>query len=356
MLWMHRRKGFCGGLAGGLLLIFATVVQISAAQDESYRNKRIRLIVPYSAGGGYDLYARTIARYWGRHIPGNPSFVVQNMPGGAGIIATNYLYKAAKRDGLTVGIMNRESPAQEASGLPGVEFKAAEFSWLGNANVEITVVVLRADKGVKSLKDLIKTPEPVVVGSTGAGAVNYNLPAVLNEVLDTNFKIVTGYGGTADIRAAMERGEVDGIGGWSWSAVKTTGAHLLKEKAVNVVAYYAPEPNKEMQELGVPWVFDFPMSKEDKTYINTVFFANGIGRPFAAPPGIAQDRLATLRTSFMETIKDPAFLHEANRLGLEVVDPFSGEKVEGRVREYLAADPKVLSRVSRLLKGETRPR
>jgi tripartite-type tricarboxylate transporter receptor subunit TctC len=355
MLSFRPPKAFVPVLIGALFLILGITVSTTAAQDDFYRNKRIRVIVPYSAGGGYDLYTRTIARYWGRHIPGNPTFVVQNMPGGAGIVATNYLYGAAKRDGLTIGIMNREGPAQQVSGLPGVEFKSADFSWVGNANVEMTVVVIRADKGFKTLKDVINSPEPLVVGSTGAGSVNYNLPAVLNEILHTNFKIVTGYGGTADIRAAMERGEVDGIGGWSWSAVKTTGAHLLKERSVNVLAYYAPEPNKEMQDLGVPWVFDFPMSKEDRTYINTVFFANAIGRPFAAPPAIPQERLAILRKSFMETIKDPAFLREVNRLGLEVTDPFSGEKVEERVREYLSTDPKVLGRVARLLKGETSP-
>jgi len=354
IFFLHRTRVLVPGLVGVLLSLFALASNASAAEDNFYRNKRIRLIVPYSAGGGYDLYTRTIARYWGRHIPGNPSFVVQNMPGGAGIVATNYVYRAAKRDGLTLGIMNRESPAQEASGLPGVEFKSAEFSWLGNANVEMTVVVVRADKGLETLKDAINSPEPVVVGSTGPGAVNYNLPAVLNEVLSTNFKIVTGYGGTADIRAAMERGEVDGIGGWSWSAVVTTGAHLLNEKTINVIAYYAPQPNKEMQERGVPWVFDYPMSKEDRTYINTVFFSNGIGRPFAAPPAIPEERLAILRKSFMETMKDPAFLSEAGRLGLEVVDPVSGEKVEERVREYLSTDPQILDRVTRLLKGETR--
>lgn len=355
MLLSHRPKAIVLGLAGLFLAIVALAGNATAAEDDFYRNKRIRLIVPYSAGGGYDLYSRTIARYWGRHIPGNPAFVVQNMPGGAGIVATNYLYKAARPDGLTVGIMNRESPAQEASKLSGVEFKSEEFSWLGNANVEITVVVVRAAKGVTTLKDVIDAPESVVVGSTGPGAVNYNLPAVLNEVLGTKFKIVTGYGGTADIRAAMERGEVDGIGGWSWSAVVTTGAHLLQEKSINVVAYYAPEPNKGMQERGVPWVFDYPMSDEDKRYINTVFFSNGIGRPFAAPPGIPQERLAILRSSFMETIKDPAFLNEAQRLGLEVVDPFSGEKVQTKVREYLNTDPTILDRVTRLLKGETKP-
>lgn len=344
------------GLVGILLSICAFAFHAAAAQDDFYRNKRIRLIVPYSAGGGYDLYSRTIARHWGRHIPGNPSFIIQNMPGGSGIVATNYLYKAAKPDGLTVGIMNRASPAQEASGLPGVEFKSAELSWLGNANVEITAVVVRSETGIKTLKDLIGSKKPLNVGSTGPGAVSFNLPSALNQVLGTNFKIVTGYGGTADIRAAMQRGEVDGIGGWSWSAVKTTGAHLLKEKAIEVIGYYAPEPNKEMRERGVPWVFDYPMSEDDKVFINTLFFPNGIGRPFAAPPGVPQERLAMLRKSFMDTMRDPKFLREAERLNLEVADPFSGEKVEKKVREYLNTDPKVLERVNRLLQGETSPR
>jgi tripartite-type tricarboxylate transporter receptor subunit TctC len=324
-----------------------------SAANEYYQGKRMRMLVPYSAGGGYDLYARIIARHWSRHIPGNPSFIVQNMPGGAGVIAGNYLYRAARRDGLTVSIMNRESPSQEVSKLAGVEFKTADFSWIGNANVEMTAALVRADTGIKSLKDVINRPKPVIVGSTGAGAVNYNLPAVLNEVLKTNFKIITGYGGTSDIRAAMERGEVDGIAGWSWSSVITTGAHLLEKKTVNVLVYYAPEKNKEMTERGVPWIFDFPMSKQDRTYIDTVFFSNAVGRPFAAPPGTSPELLGILRSSFMKTVQDPAFLREADKLGLEVVDPFGGEKVEKMVRDFLATDPKVLERVARLLSGKS---
>lgn len=349
---MKRQKVFIYGLVTALFLTFGFYVDISAAQDGSYKGKRIRLIVPYSAGGGYDLYARTIARHWGRHIPGNPSFVVQNMPGGAGIVAANYLYRAVKPDGLTVAIMNRETPAQEVSRLAGVEFKAADYSWIGNANVEMTVAVVRAETGIRSLKELIKSPKPVIVGSTGAGAVNHNLPAVLNEVLNTNFKIITGYGGTADIRAAMERGEVDGNAGWSWSSVVTTGAHLLEQKAINILVYQAPERNKEMQERGVPWIFDFPMSKEDRAYIETVFFSNAVGRPFAAPPKVSSEQLATLRNSFMKTMEDPKFLAEAKRLDLEIVDPFHGEKVEKMVREYLSTDPNILKRVARLLSGK----
>jgi len=350
---MNKNKTFLLRLAVALAVIFGIDPGTGAAQDGFYQGKRIRMLVPYSAGGGYDLYARVIARHWGRHIPGNPNFIVQNMPGGAGVVAANYLYKAAKRDGLTVGIMNRETPAQEVSRLPGVEFKAADFSWLGNANVEMTVAVVRADTGVKTLKDVINSPKPVIVGSTGAGAVNHNLPAVLNEVLKTNFKIITGYGGTSDIRAAMERSEVDGNAGWSWSSVITTAAPLLEKKALNILVYYAPEKNKEMQERGVPWIFDFPMSKQDRAYIDTVFFSNAVGRPFAAPPGIPSEQFATLRSAFMKTVQDPAFLREAEKLGLEVVDPFSGERVEKMVNSYLSTDPKVLERVARLLGGKT---
>ena len=350
---MNRKRTFISTLLVALAVIFGINVPLGAAQDNFYQGKRMRMLVPYSAGGGYDLYARTIARHWGRHIPGSPSFIVQNMPGGAGVVAANYLYRAAKRDGLTVAIMNRETPAQQISGLEGVEFKAAEFSWLGNANVEMTVAAVRAETGVKTLKEVINAPKPLMVGSTGAGAVNHNLPAVLKEVLNANFRIITGYGGTADIRAAMERGEVDGNAGWSWSSVITTAAHLLEKKAINILVYYAPERNKEMQERGVPWIFDFPMSKEDRAYIDTVFFSNAVGRPFAAPPGVPSEQLTVLRNSFMKTVQDPGFLRDADKLDLEVVDPFSGEKVEKMVRNYLATDPKILERVARLLGGKT---
>lgn len=350
---MNGKRSSVFSLLAALAVILGIGTGAGVAQDNFYQGKRVRMLVPYSAGGGYDLYARTIARHWGRHLPGNPNFIVQNMPGGAGVVAANYLYKAVRRDGLTVAIMNRETPAQEVSRLPGVEFKAAEFSWLGNANVEMTVAVVRAETGIKTLKEVINASKPVVVGSTGAGAVNYNLPAVLNEVLNTEFKIITGYGGTSDIRAAMERGEVDGNAGWSWSSVITTASHLLEKNAINILVYYAPEPSDEMKERGVPWIFDFPMSKEDRTYINAAFFSNAVGRPFAAPPGIPADRLKVLRDSFIKTVKDPAFLKETTKLGLEIENPFSGQKVEAMVRDYLATDPKVLERVARLLKGKS---
>ena len=149
-----------------LAIAVGMAVPWGAAQDGFYQGKKNLCSSPTRQAGGYDLYARTIARHWGRHISGNPNFIVQNTPGGASVVAANYLYKAAKRDGLTVAMMNPETPAQQVSGLQGVEFKAAEFSWLGNANVEMTVAVVRAETGIKTLKDVINAPKPVIVGST----------------------------------------------------------------------------------------------------------------------------------------------------------------------------------------------
>ena len=306
----------------------------------------------FPGGGGVDTESRMIARFLPAHIPGNPTFIVQNMPGGAGIVATNYMYRVASRDGLTMGLMSREAPTQEVSALPGIEFKMGEFSWIGNANVEMTVAVARADRGFKTLKDLIKSPKPLVVGATGPGSATYNLPAVLKEVLDANFEIISGYKGTADIRGAVERGELDGIGGWSWSSVVTTGADWLERKFINVLVYHNPERNKEMAERGVPWVFDFPMSKADRDYIDAVFFPNAVGRPFAAPPGVPPERLAILRTAFMKTMEDPKFKSEAARLDLEIVDPLPGEKVAEAVKRFFATDPKILARVAQLLGGK----
>ncbi len=322
------------------------------AQQSFYEGKRIRMIVPRSTGGGYDLYARVIARHMGRHIPGNPSFIVQNIPGGAGIVATNYMYRVASRDGLTMGLMSREAPTQEVSGLAGVEFKMADFSWIGNANVEMTVAVGRADRGFKTLKELIKSPKPLVVGTTGPGSATYNFPAVLKEVLGANFEIISGYKGTADIRGAVERGELDGIGGWSWSSVVTTGAEWLERRFVNILVYHNPERNKEMAERGVPWLFDFPISKPDRDYVDAVFFPNVVGRPFAAPPGVAPERLAILRTAFMKTMEDPKFKSEAAKLDLEIVDPLPGDKVAELVKRFFATDPKILARVAQLLGGK----
>ena len=149
-----------------LAIAVGMAVPWGAAQDGFYQGKKNLCSSPTRQAGGYDLYARTIARHWGRHISGTPNFIVQNTPGGASVVAANYLYKAAKRDGLTVAMMNPETPAQQVSGLQGVEFKAAEFSWLGNANVEMTVAVVRAETGIKTLKDVINAPKPVIVGST----------------------------------------------------------------------------------------------------------------------------------------------------------------------------------------------
>lgn len=310
-----------------------------------YAGKTIRFVVGYTAGGGYDTYARLFAKYIGKYIPGNPTAIVENMPGGGSLVAANYVYKVAKPDGLTIGSFGEGLVLQQAMGAEGVEFDANKFYWLGAADQASQACAVRADR-LKTITDTIGAPKPVILGATAPGANTWDFPKTLNFALGTNLKLVGGYGGTAEMRLATEGGETDG-GCWTWESIKVTWKAALDSGFVKVVIYQAPRPVPEL--AGVPRAIDLAKTEEAKQAILLMTSPTAITKPYVVTPGTPEDRVAILRKAFADMMKDPELLAEAKKVDLEV-NPLSAEDTVKIVKDMLAAPPELAKKLKEALK------
>ena len=332
-----------------LAILAACAVSCLPAQAQGvadfYRGRNIDLYVGYSVGGGYDLYARLLARHLSKHIPGNPTVLPQNMPGAGSLRLTNWLYSAAPKDGSAFGAISRGTAFDPLLSRPGTQFEAAEFSWIGSANNEVSVCVSSSRSGVATFEDL-KTHE-LVVGSAGISSDDDQFPRVLNGVFGTKMRVVSGYPGGNDVVLALERGEVNGRCGWSWSSMKSAQASWLTEHKIHLLAQLALSKHPDLPD--VPLITDLAQNDEQRQILKLIFARQGLGRPFVGPPGIPADRLAALRAGFDETMKDPAFLADADKLKLEV-NPLTGAQVEDLVKQvYTETPPKIAERAAALL-------
>jgi tripartite-type tricarboxylate transporter receptor subunit TctC len=299
----------------------------------------VQVLVGFGPGGGYDLYARTLARYMGKHIPGNPTLVPQNMPGAGGVKVMNYLYNVARKDGTVMATFARGLVIEPLLGhAQGTQFEAAKFSWVGSVSNEVSVCAFWATSGIKTWDDLQK--KPTKIGASAAGADSEIFPTVLRNIFHLPTKVVTGYsGGGADINLGMERGEVTGRCGWSWSSLLSQSKPLLDGKKINIVLQLALQKHEDLPD--VPLIMDLPTTPANKAALKLIVSRQSIARPFAAPPGIPAGRLAALRAAFDATMKDPQFLAEAKKLDLEV-RPVSGVEVEKLIKEIYASPPDVV--------------
>ena len=324
--------------ATALLAVALALTSIPAARAQSvadfYRGKTIDLDIGYSVGGGYDLYARLIARRLGGHIPGNPTVVPKNMEGAGSLRLANYLYSAAPNDGTVIGAISRGAAFDPLLGETGAQFDATKFSWIGSANNEVSVCIASARSGITRFDDLFD--KPLTIGSTGAADDTYQFPALVNAVLGTKFKIVTGYPGGNDVSLALERGEVQGRCGWSWSSIKTTRFNWVRNKRIVVLVQMALSKHPDLPD--VPLIMDLAQTKsiaetvELKQIFKMIFARQTMGRPYLAPPGVPADRLAALRKAFMDTMTDPQFLAEADANKFEI-NPVSGEELQTLVQD-----------------------
>lgn len=328
-------------------IALATVPVTGSAQTpaEFYKGKTIELIVGYSAGGGYDTYARLLARHMGKHIPGNPTIVVKNLDGAGSLKAANHIYNTAAKDGTVFGTIGRGAPFDPLFGTPEAQFDAAKFTWLGSANNEVSVCVAWHTSGVKSIEEL-RTKE-LVVGGTGPSADTDQFPRIVNGVLGTKFKIVTGYPGGNDISLAMERGEVQGRCGWSWSSVMSTQKSWYDEKKIIVLVQLSGAKHPDLKN--VPLIMDLAKTPEEKQILNLVFARQALGRPYMAPPGVPADRAAALRKAFMDTMVDKEFLADAEKQKQEIA-PTSGEEVQKILDEAYKTDKATVKKTADMLK------
>jgi tripartite-type tricarboxylate transporter receptor subunit TctC len=324
------------------LLTLLAVLDAAQAQTpaEFYRGKTINVYIGVGVGGEYDIQARLVARHIGKHIPGNPTVVPQNMTGAGGLRMINYLYNVAPKDGTNIGMIANAFPAMQAVGIQGVQFDAAQMQWLGTIAPGVETMAVWHTAGVKSIDDARK--KEVVAGASARGAITFIYPAMMNEFLGTKFKIVTGYPGGNQINLAMERGEVEARNN-TWSSWKATKADWVKEKKIFVIAQAGPRA----PDLDAPSIEDAARTPEERLLIELIVSGTQLGRPMATNAAPA-DRVAALRAAYAATMKDPEFLAEANQLGFEV-DPVLGEKMQKIVEKVLATPKDVAAKAKGLL-------
>jgi tripartite-type tricarboxylate transporter receptor subunit TctC len=330
-------------LVGVVMAVFAAaafVPQAARAQDPAafYAGRSVELDIGYSVGGGYDLYGRLLARHLGRHIPGNPTIVPKNMEGAGSLRLANYLYMAAPRDGTVIGTVARGIAFDPLLNESGAQYDATKLSWLGSANNEVAVCVALKSAGVTSFDQLYS--RSLTIGSTGIADDTYQFPAVVNAVLGTKFKIVTGYPGGNDVSLAIERGEVDGRCGWSWSSLITTRPAWLAEKKISVLVQMSLAKHPDLQD--VPLIMDMAKTDEEREIFKLIFSRQIMGRPFLAPP-LPPERLAVLRKAFDDTMTDKQFLADAAQNNIEI-NPVPGTQIQAMIKEGYDTPPDVVKK------------
>lgn len=297
--------------------------------EDFYKGKNVNFLVGVSAGGGYDLQLRLVARHLVKHIPGNPTPVPQNMTGATGLVMANYMYRVAPRDGTTIALIQNGLPTYQALGKKGVQFDARQLQWLGSLSATVDTMLAWKGRKVDSIEEATK--HKVIAGSNGASGITYMYPLMMNDMLGTKFKLVTGYTGSGALNLAMERGEVDARMN-SWSSVKATNPDWLSEKKVNILVYSGP---KQKDLAAVPRFEEILKDKKDVQVLRVVTAGSDLGRPFAVAPGVPADRVAALRKAFVEMTKDPAFLKEAKALKVDI-DPVSHQELKQVIDDLFA--------------------
>jgi hypothetical protein len=318
-----------------LLLLLGTAAASAQPAAESFAGKTVALIIGFGPGGGYDLWGRTVARHIGKHLPGKPSVVPQNMPGAGSFVAASHLYNAAPKDGTAFAIIARDAALGPLSGAPGARFDATKFSWLGSA-FHTAAVKAAADLADKQL----------ILGDTGPGTGTRSYPKVLSDLLGYKFKLVSGFRSSADVFLAMERGEVEGICE-SLDSVNQRKPDWIANKTVNVLLQAGDRPHPDLK--GVPFVLDLARSAEERAVLDYLYAGQGIGRPFVAPPDLPPERLKMLRDAFDATMKDPDFVADAQRSKLDL-EPEDGAHLAALIAKIYATPKPIIERVANLIK------
>jgi len=313
----------------------------------SYEGKTIRIIVGYSAGGGYDTYARVIARHMGKHIPGNPSIIVENMTGAGSLISANYLYKIAKPDGLTIGHFNGGLFFNQLMGQPGIEFDATKFEFIGAAVTEDCAFAFTKASGITSMEKWMASKTPVKMGGVGPGAyAPDNVIRIVKAALSLPIQLITGYKGTADIRLACESGELAGTT-WGWASMRVTWRKAIESGEVVIVLQAVPKPLPDLPK--VPLAIDFAKTDEARQMIELGIHNPGLfARPFVLPPKTPKENVHILRKAFLDTLKDKEFLAETEKSKLDL-KPVTGEELEKAVSGIFKMDPGMVSKMKDIL-------
>lgn len=333
---MKQKLWFLTALAG--LALLATAPAKSSTHD-FYKGKTVRFVVGFAPGGGYDLSARIVSRHMGKHIPGNPTIIVENMTGAGSLVAANYTANSARPDGLFVGIWNSAYVLRQALGDKAVRLDARKLGWLGAPTKGTPFCSIMAYTGLKSIKDIVAANREIKMGATGPGSTYDDVPQILNRSLGTKFKVVSGYEGTGTILVAMRRKEVEG-GCWTWESGRTTARPMLDGKGDEKLIPFLIHSRWEDPEVkNLPLIPEVIKGEDNLAAYRTWSATYEFQRPFVAPPGTPKDRLQLLRKAFADTMKDPEFIAEAEKAKLETTY-VSGEEIEKYVDKALAITPK----------------
>jgi tripartite-type tricarboxylate transporter receptor subunit TctC len=330
-----------------ILLLIALSGPAHAQADVAnfYRGKQVRLIVGTAPGGGYDLFARIVARHIAAHIPGQPTVIVQNLPAAGGLVMTNQLYSVGPKDGTAIGVPINGIPTAPLL-QQGAQFDATRLIWIGSTNREPYVAFVWHSAPVQSLAEL--RAKELVVGSTTPGTTMTDFPLVVNDILGLKFRVVRGYEGTPQINHAIERGEIQGQGGIGWAAIKAQVPHWIAEKKIKVIAQYGLKRYPQLAD--VPSMLEQARTEPDRQALTMLFARTEYGRPYFLPPDVPAERVRALRRAFDATMRDQAFIADAARLQLEI-DPMTGEEVQALVAQLTRTPREIVTRVRAALEA-----
>jgi len=336
-----------------LLAILISVSLLSSARaatvEDFYKGKTLHFVVGGSAGGGYDTYTRLMARHFGQYLPGKPSVIVENMPGAGMLIAANYTYNSAPRDGTYIGHWSGPLILQHLMGNPAVQFDGRKFGWLGMPTADSLVCITTDRSGIKTADDWFKAKTRVKLGAIGPGTSGTDDTKLMAFATGFPIQLIEGYKGTADIRAAAEQGEIDGTCAFGWQSAKVTWVNALRTGEIHVVLQTVLEPHPELK--GVPLAVQYAKTEEGKKLLRIAGDLYGKQRLYSLPPQVPEQRVRALQKAFTDTLKDPQFLAEAEKAKLEL-DPVDGPGIEKMVKGLYEMEPAIVNRVKQLLQSK----
>src|SRR5580692_4979002 len=338
------------GAYKGLAFVLACLASASAFAQQPvadfYRGKQIQIIVGSTAGGGYDAYARLISRHFSEHMPGNPEVIVQNMPGAGSGKATGYISSVAPKDGTAMAAVFPGALLDPLIGDVNVQHDPNKLVYVGNANSDVYICFLRSDAPAKTFQDTFSNE--IILGASNAGGTTRDLPAMMNNMLGTKFRVVSGYAGSKEITLAIERDEVHGACGIGWTGLPTMHPDWFAKKLMNVVVQIDVKGHADLNKMGVPLAAQFAKTCEDRQVIELIESQGQFGRPYFGPPGVPPERVAALRKAFVDTFNDPALRAEAAKVELDI-DFMSGDDLQALVTKLYALPPNIIARAKQAL-------
>jgi tripartite-type tricarboxylate transporter receptor subunit TctC len=336
--------------AFGVVAMAAGTPSFAQSPAEFFKEKTVTFYVGLSAGGGYDVNARLVARHIGKYIPGNPQVIVRNMPGGGGLVMTNYVANVANKDGLHIGAPQRGIPFEPLLGdHSNAKFDAVKLNWIGSTNTDTSVAVVHKRTGVKTWRDLRTRPTDVIVAGTGIGTESVTVPYILRNLLDFKYRVIAGYPGGSEMNLAMMRGEVDGRGTFSWTSIKPHRKEWIDSG--ELVILYQQGLRKHPDIPTVPLVMELTDDAEIKKVLTVQFTAFELGRPYFVAENVPADRIAALRDAFNAVMKDKDLLADADKLNQEI-NPFTGQEMQKVLGEVYATPKPLIARLANASKSK----